>query len=99
MHKAGAGAKKVERLNRVPDSKFKIGQKVTVDVTDDTGNTTVGFGRIKNREFIWHPEYWGGKETDDPYWGYSIETTDDSPEDVSGNWKERALDKFDKKDW
>jgi hypothetical protein len=99
LTKAGSGTKKVNRLTTVTTPKFKVGQKVAVAIEDDTGNTTVGFGKIKNKQFVWYPEYWGAEEGAYPEWMYSVETTKDSPEDCDGNYAESAVSKFDPKDW
>lgn len=89
------------KLATVANPKFKVGEKVVVFVPDDFGHEGTGFGIIKGRQYIWHPEHWGDETK--PFWGYSIKNSKDAAklggEDVEGNWMESALEKFNPKDF
>ena len=86
-------------MTKVPKAKFRIGQKVEVSLEDDMGHTSVSFGKVKLREYMWHPENWGDDDNAEPHWGYIIENCKDSPEDVEGLFRESDLQKFDKDNW
>ena len=87
--------------SKIPEAKFKVGEKVTVIDVDDFGNESLGLGIIKNRQYEWHPEYWGMGNK--PKWVYSVENHPDgeklSAVDIEGVHSERRLMKFNKKDW